>query len=1004
MSAQPAVDASPLFPHLELHRRGIGQIPLPGGGDEASAIHVESPDGKARPLRSCTCDGGDERTCRHLKMLSKGVADLRRHFGPTGWWDLFTESIWSRLARKIFDARACAVDEIRLSEVGGDGETVLLISTERHGEIARYQAGGALRTRLLERLGRAPREAGYADRATLLERLAMFQLSTTERRMNEAGFKTSLQAWEESFWHRLAYHVVREHGPRGGIFHPAIDRSSGAFTLTFHDGDRPICRIRVPRRRVQEVLRLLAAAYPEQEDFAIQPVPLQAFFHLTADTELDLEVRPMIRALQADGKERFLAGEEVEKFRYGRLVYLPQMGVMAELERPDRERKFRTPKAMKLRRSQVPAFLDEHRDAVARGELVLEPAMRDLRVFREPERVEIEAVEGGVGGDGSDGGGGNAVGDEALHRDWHWLSLRYGFGNQTISLAEILRARRRGMPYLETSQGWVDLEAPAIRALDELLPRRLRKEHAAAENDAAISEHLHLHPGEVLRLRAASGQPLRIDGETERAERLRRVLELRPSAPYAAPVGLASALHPYQERGVEWLRFLWDHHLGGLLCDDMGLGKTHQAMALMLVLREQGESDQPYLVVAPTTVLGHWQDKLRVHAPGLRAAVHHGPERDLDALGEVDVLITSYGVLRRDAEAFGARRFAVAFFDEIQHLKNRRTVSYRAASEINARLLLGLTGTPIENSLGELHALFDQVLPGHLGSEDAFRERYLQADEKDEDKRLDELQRLTAPFMLRRLKASVLEDLPEKIEDPRHCALSDDQVALYREVIEGRGARLAERVATEDTPPYLHVFAVLNHLKQICDHPALALRDLDRADTYASGKWDLYLELLQGCLDSGLKVVVFSQYLGMIELMRRHLVAAEVGHAVLTGASVRRGEIVRRFNEDADCRVFLGSLKAGGTGIDLVGGSVVIHYDRWWNAAREDQATDRVHRMGQRRAVQVFTLVTEGTLEEKISGIIDHKRRLMNRVVTEDDAQLAKVFTREELLELLRPI
>jgi SNF2 family DNA or RNA helicase len=270
--------------------------------------------------------------------------------------------------------------------------------------------------------------------------------------------------------------------------------------------------------------------------------------------------------------------------------------------------------------------------------------------------------------------------------------------------------------------------------------------------------------------------------------------------------------------------------------------------------------------------------------------------------------------------------------------------------------------------------------------------------------RLAELRRVISPFVLRRLKSSVLSELPEKIEDVRTCALSDDQVKLYRDTVAGRGTELARQIeaAADGRLPYLHVFAVLTLLKKICDHPALALGDLGKAGELASGKWDLYQEILDEALASGQKVVVFSQYLGMIELMGRHLEGLGVGHVRLTGASVRRGEIVDRFNEDPDCRVFLGSLKAGGAGIDLVGGSVVIHYDRWWNAAKEDQATDRVYRLGQKRAVHVFKLVTEGTLEEKIAALIERKREVMASVVQEDSAELAKMFTREELLEMLR--
>ncbi|MFL6292062.1 MAG: DEAD/DEAH box helicase, partial [Thermoanaerobaculia bacterium] len=290
-------------------------------------------------------------------------------------------------------------------------------------------------------------------------------------------------------------------------------------------------------------------------------------------------------------------------------------------------------------------------------------------------------------------------------------------------------------------------------------------------------------------------------------------------------------------------------------------------------------------------------------------------------------------------------------------------------------------------------------------TDSAFEDRYLRMEPDQEEERLGELRRLISPFVLRRLKSSVLDELPEKLEDLRACPLSDDQVRLYREALAGRGAELAREIeAAGDRPlPYIHIFALLNLLKQICGHPALALGCLDRADEYASGKWDLFREVLGEALESGQKVVVFSQFLGMIGLMERHLRGLGIGHAVLTGSTVDRGGAVDRFNRDPDCRVFLGSLKAGGMGIDLVGGSVVIHYDRWWNAAREDQATDRVHRIGQRRAVHVLKLIAEGTLEEKISALIERKRRLMDSVVKEDDPHLAKIFTRDELLEMLSP-
>jgi len=499
---------------------------------------------------------------------------------------------------------------------------------------------------------------------------------------------------------------------------------------------------------------------------------------------------------------------------------------------------------------------------------------------------------------------------------------------------------------------------------------------------------------------------VQVGGTDRRAEIVKWLLALTPSKPLGRLKGMVSPLRSYQRSGVEWLKFLCEHRLGGLLCDDMGLGKTHQAMALMLWLKEQRRAKRSFLVVCPTTVMSHWLNKIRDHAPRLKAVIYHGGQRDMKrALRKGNLLITSYGVLRNDIAELKRSAFLLAVFDEIQNLKNRETQSYQAACALEAEIKVGLMGTPIENSLAELKWLFDLVLPGYLGTDEEFTTRYGIAAHESGNASLGNLRRLISPFVLRRLKSAVLDELPEKIEDVRTCKLSEAQVKLYREALSTKGASLVDQIKARKGPlPYIHIFALLNLLKRICAHPALALGRTEEYQAFESGKWELFQELLFESLDSGQKVVVFTQYLGMVAIMEQLLRSLDIGHVSLTGASESRGEILRRFNEDRDCRVYVGSLKAGGTGIDLVAGSVVIHYDRWWNAAREDQATDRVYRIGQNKAVQVFKLITEGTLEEKIAAIIERKRRLMNTVVQADDPHLKKIFTPEELLNLLQPV
>ncbi|HEX7182093.1 MAG TPA: SNF2-related protein [Thermoanaerobaculia bacterium] len=978
----------PPFTHLEFHRTGIGLVPE-GPSPADTAIYVGRVPGSTKPLRSCTCPVSRNKTCDHLRLLSQSVAEVQTRYDGRTWEDVFAVSVWHRLAKLLFDGNPQASAKVRVLR---DGRGSIRVTSTAGDELAEYFDGSAAQLRFLERTGKVAAGDGVFNRAGLLERLALFQATIEERAIQKAGLKTNRQTWEESFWHRLAYHCARElgeDGGRAGTFHPAIDEATGRFTLTFRKSDgKPVVRFTVPRSRVQAALTLLAEAYPGQEDLAIRPIPLKSIFHVSQETEIDrIEVRPVIQAIQATGEGRFLKQAEIERFRYGQLVWLKDLKVLAELEREGRERKFRAPARLSLQRSQIPGFLEEHRQALGEGTLVLDEPLRHLKVFKTCDRIEITAADL----------------EEALERSWYWLAVEYGFGSERVSLARILEAKREGLPYLEISGGWIDLNAPAFRSLGELV-----------NGEDARGSRLRFSASELLRFQAAAAAPVETpSGDASAGTPLDRLLRLRPAEPFRAPRGLATTLRPYQEIGAEWLRFLWENRLAGLLCDDMGLGKTLQTMALMTGLAEEGAVSAPFLVCCPTSVVSHWRDQMGRHAPGLRPVLYHGPQRRLPFQPKAgDVVVTSYGVLRRDAEELSALPFALAVFDEVQQIKNRQTQAYQAASHLVADVKLGLTGTPIENSLADLKTLFDLILPGYLGADAAFEERFVRPAEGRRDReeagedRLRELRRAISPFVLRRLKSSVLDELPEKIEDLRACALSDDQVKLYRDAVGVKGAELARQIeeAAGEPIPYIHVFALLNLLKQICDHPALALGRLDQAGEYASGKWDLYREILQEALDSGQKVVVFTQFLGMIELMERHLREVGVGHATLTGASVHRGDIVDRFNRDPDCRVFLGSLKAGGTGIDLVAGSVVIHYDRWWNAAREDQATDRVYRLGQKRAVQVFKLVTEGTLEEKISAIIDRKRRMMEQVIEEDDPKLAKIFSREELLEMLRGV
>lgn len=474
--------------------------------------------------------------------------------------------------------------------------------------------------------------------------------------------------------------------------------------------------------------------------------------------------------------------------------------------------------------------------------------------------------------------------------------------------------------------------------------------------------------------------------------------------------GLQCSLRPYQQLGVHWLWFLYRHGLSGLLCDDMGLGKTHQAMALIAAVsnfyrKKETKAKLHFLVICPTSVIYHWQEKLSAFLPELKVWTFYGAKRSLESFYEnCDILLTSYGVWRNEAELLADHPFEVAIFDEIQIAKNHMSHIHSALLKTKSKMRIGLSGTPFENHLRELKAVFDITLPTYMPGDSDYREFFVRPIEREGSReRKVLLSRLIKPFVIRRKKEDVLLDLPEKIEDIAHCDLMPSQRKLYIEALTASRDKIIEELEDEEKPiPYIHIFSLLSHLKQICNHPAAFLKCPKKYKEYQSGKWDLFIELLSEARESCQKVVVFSQYLYMLDIIEEHLNEIGVGYASIRGATMDRGEQLQRFKSDPRCEVFVGSLQAAGLGVDLTAASVVIHYDRWWNAARENQATDRVHRIGQTRGVQVFKLMTKETIEEHIDFLISKKGRLMEEIVGADDHQVLKKFDRKEIIKLLQ--
>lgn len=588
-------------------------------------------------------------------------------------------------------------------------------------------------------------------------------------------------------------------------------------------------------------------------------------------------------------------------------------------------------------------------------------------------------------------------------KGWYRFNLSYQTERGLIPIFNLYQAlKKKQAVYAFFDAGLIDLKESRWNWL-----RELKKDRFNSDDQSVLLSTL-----EFMRLNAFDSMSLADQPPSPARAKSEAILEdlthfHTPEEPDIG--GLVSHLRPYQEIGVKWLWFLYHQNLSGLLCDDMGLGKTHQAMALLVSVvnfyRAYAEGTRHhFLVVCPTSVIYHWQEKLEQFLPGLHVHTFYGTKRSLDEFHEKgDILLTSYGIIRNEQELLKKIPFEVAIFDEIQVAKNQQSRIYSALLHIHARMKIGLTGTPIENHLRELKSLFDIVLPGYFPGENEYRDLFIRPIEKEHNPhRKGLLNRFIKPFVLRRKKEEVLTELPEKIEEIAFCDLQPHQQHLYTEVLEKRRKHLMEELRDENNPiPYLHIFALLSSLKQICDHPAVYLKAPQDYHKHQSGKWDLFVELLGEALESEQKVVVFSQYLGMLDIIEQYLTDHDIGFAALRGSTQNRKEQIRLFNQDPNCQVFVGSLQAAGLGVDLTGGSIVIHYDRWWNAARENQATDRVHRIGQTRGVQVFKLVTKGTFEEKIDAMIERKGQLMEEVVGIDDQYHLKRFSRHELMDLL---
>jgi hypothetical protein len=465
---------------------------------------------------------------------------------------------------------------------------------------------------------------------------------------------------------------------------------------------------------------------------------------------------------------------------------------------------------------------------------------------------------------------------------------------------------------------------------------------------------------------------------------------------YTIPEGIQGKLRDYQKVGFKWLKSLAAYGFGGILADDMGLGKTLQVISF--VLSEKKAGNFPSLVIAPTSLVYNWQQEVEKFAPTLKVIVVAGNQEErqeqLKDIDDSDLVVTSYGLIKRDIEFYEERTFQYCFIDEAQHIKNPTTLNAKSVKKIRAKGYFALTGTPIENTLTELWSIFDFLMPGYLQTQQSFTKEFENPIIKNRDqKALTELSRYIKPFILRRMKKSVLKELPEKVETRMINEMTAEQTKLYAAwVLQAKKEFENEIQSNGFEKSQIKILSLLTRLRQLCCHPSLFIENYGGG----SGKLDMLAEIVEDAVGSGHRILLFSQFTGMLAIIRNELEVKNIGYHYLDGATKpeERIKLVNSFNS-GNQDVFLISLKAGGTGLNLTGADMVIHYDPWWNPAVEDQATDRAYRIGQKNSVQVCKLITKNTIEEKIYALQQKKREIIDSLIQPGENFLTKMSEEE---------
>jgi SNF2 family DNA or RNA helicase len=578
-------------------------------------------------------------------------------------------------------------------------------------------------------------------------------------------------------------------------------------------------------------------------------------------------------------------------------------------------------------------------------------------------------------------------------------------GGQRISKAEFDRLTALNSPLVEINGEWVELRAPDVKAAQTFFASR--KEQMTL----SLEDALRLASGDTQTIEKLPVVNFEATGQLQ--ELLNTLSDNQAVSAIATPASFRGQLRPYQALGAGWLAFLERWGLGACLADDMGLGKSIELITFLLHLQEQNALEAPTLLVCPTSLLGNWEREVKKFGPTLRVLLHHGDKRAkgkafATAIKGKDLIITSYALVFRDAKEFQGVKWQGLVLDEAQNIKNSEAKQSQAVRQIEASFKIALTGTPVENRLQELWSILEFLNPGYLGPRNFFQRRFAIPIEKYGDREsLQTLRSLVRPFILRRLKTDkeIIQDLPEKQEMTVFCGLAAGQAQLYQKIVE---ESIAELESAEGIQRRGMILALLVKLKQLCNHPALVKAEAKPKEleikSQESGKLQRLVEMLEEVLAEGDRALIFTQFAEWGKLLKPHL-EQHLGREVLFlyGGikQQQREEMIDRFQHDPQGPpIMILSLKAGGTGLNLTRATHVFHYDRWWNPAVENQATDRVFRIGQARNVQVHKFVCTGTLEEKIHDMIESKKALAEQVVSAGENWLTELDT-DQLRNLL---